>query len=122
MDNVLTVEIVQSLHRLVQCILAEAFRIVSLEVLKHLSECTAVHEFEEDPEPPLEIKCLVTLDDRLVTAQLHNSDFVHYAFSLCLRFWLNKLESVELFVLDFLDAEHSSEAANSFLTDDFVVL
>ena len=45
MDNVLIVQVLQALHRLEQRILAEAFRIVSLEILKHLGESAAIHEF-----------------------------------------------------------------------------
>ena len=84
MDNVLIVQVLQALHRLEQRILAEAFRIVSLEFLTDLGERTAIHEFEEDPQSSLEIKSLMTLDDRFVTAELHDTNFVHYAISLIL--------------------------------------
>ena len=84
MDNVLIVRVLQALHRLEQRILAEAFRIVSLEFLTDLGERATIHEFEEDPQSSLEIISLMTLDDRLVTAELHDTNFVHYAISLIL--------------------------------------
>ena len=88
MDDILAVEIMQALHCLVQCILAEAFRIVSRQVFQHLCECSAIHQLQEDPQAILEIERFIALHYRLAITQLHNTDLIYNRGSFCsiLRF------------------------------------
>ena len=62
-DDVLSVEVNEALQRLVQTVLAEFFRVLALEFLKHRGEGSSIHELHKDPEAILEIKGFVTLND-----------------------------------------------------------
>ena len=63
MDDVLSVQVNEALKRLVQTVLAEFFRVLALEFLKHRGEGSSIHELHKDPEAVLEIKGFVTLND-----------------------------------------------------------
>ena len=63
MDDVLSVQVNEALQRLVQTVLAELFRVLALEFLKHRGKGSSIHELHKDPEAVLEIEGFVTLDD-----------------------------------------------------------
>ena len=61
-DDVLTVEVNEALQRLVQTVLAEFFRVLALEFLKHRCKGSSLHKLHKDPEAVLEIESFVTLN------------------------------------------------------------
>lgn len=122
MDNVLRVQVNKALERHVQTELAEAFRVLTLQVLKHGGEGTTVHELHEDPKAVLVVESLEALNDRLTLRHLHDTDFVFNCLTLCLVLGLSELQCEELTVRNALASKNSSKSANALLAHDLVVL
>ena len=121
MNDVHVVEIFQSLHRLVQRVLAEALRIVSLQIFQHRCEGPTLHQLKEDPQSVLEIKCLMALNNRLTVAKLHDAYFIDDRIALGRTLWLSELKSKHFSVRDPLTLEHSRESADTNFANNFVV-
>lgn len=122
MDDVLLVEVNQSLQSLVQGVLAESLTVVALEVFKHGSESAAVHQLHEDPKPVLEVKGLLAADNAVELTHLHDADLILDGLSLLRVLWLGELESEKLVVSDTHTTEDPCEATVTFLADHFIVL
>jgi len=122
MDNVLSVEVNQTLTSHIYTVLAELFRVLALELLEHGSESATIHQFHEDPESVLEVKRLITLDNGLTVAHLHNTDFIFNCSAFFSSLWFRKLEGKELAISDSHAAEYSCETAGTFLAHDLVEL
>ena len=107
---------------MVQTVLAEFFRVLALEFLKHRGKGSSIHELHEYPEAVLEIEGFVTLNDRFALAHLHDSDLVLDCLPLCTILGLCKFQSKKLSITDPHAAEDSSEATGALLANNFVEL
>lgn len=121
--DVVVVEELQAREGLNTYPLAELLTYSALHVFEHGRDRTAIHYFQENPEPVAVVEALIALDNPLVVATSeHDPNLIQNIAALFGCLWLHELKRAELAVLFALDLENLGKAANPNTFDDVVVL
>ena len=99
MQNSSLMQEVDAFQRLPKNIFAYIFVDLTFVIFKTFSNCTNIHELQEDPKFFIIIICVNAFNDTiLLLAEHHDCYFILYIIVITLIFGLNELQSKFLFV------------------------